>query len=156
MNTTTKICQNDVKQMLIDNAHAYADYLPTTLAHLAGLVGLDKTMMIMEAFGGLDLLIPKTPAGTVYDSLVAVVGKSAAAAIVHAFGGEKLYINRCESLKRQLRDQAFLDNLHKLMATGISQSQAIRQLALAFDFSERYGYEILRRSNDDGGQLWLF
>lgn len=156
MHTTTKIRPDDIKQMLIDNAHTYADYLPTTLAHLAGLVGLDKAMIMMEAFGGLDLLIPKTPTGTVYDSLVAVVGKSSADRIVQVFAGEKLYINRCESIKRKLRDQAFLDNLHRLMATGISQSQAIRQLALAFDFSERYGYEILRRSNDDGGQLWLF
>lgn len=146
----------DIKQIMSQNAQKLEHLMPPTIAQIGALVGLDNAMKMVQYFGGLDINIPLTQAGAVYDDLVYVFGKSNAHKIWQFYKGERIYINRCESLKKLVKEQAFLNELLKLMETGVKRTQAIKQLALVFDFSERHGYEILRRSNDDGGQLWLF
>lgn len=146
----------DTKQLLLTHVGSVADLLPPTLKDFALAIGLEATMVILDRFGGLDVLIPKQPSGTVYEHLVAAIGKTKAAALVAGFGGERFYINRCESLKRLIRDQLFIEQLHTLMETGMNQTQAIKELAILFDISERYGYEILRKVDADRPVVDLF
>lgn len=143
----------DIKQMMTQNAQKLEHLLPPTIAQIGALVGLDNAMKMVQYFGGLDINVPLTPKGAVYDELAFVFGKENAHKIWQFYQGERIYINRCESLKKLVKEQAFLSELLKLMETGISQSQAIRQLALAFDFSERHAYKILQQA--DSLQLTL-
>lgn len=143
----------DIKQIMSQNAQKLEHLMPPTIAQIGALVGLDNAMRAVQYFGGLDINIPLTPKGAVYDDLVYVFGKSNAHKIWQFYQGERIYINRCESLKKLVKEQAFLNELLKLMETGVKKTQAIKQLAIAFDFSERHGYEILRQA--DNRQLSL-
>lgn len=143
----------DIKEIMRQNAKHLEHLMPPTIAQIGALVGLDNAMKMVQYFGGLDINVPLTPKGAVYDDLVYVFGKSNAHKIWQFYQGERIYINRCESLKKLVKEQAFLNELLKLMETGVKKTQAIKQLAIAFDFSERHGYEILRQA--DNRQLSL-
>lgn len=76
--------------------------LPESLQEMAAHIPLDAVLRLAERYGGAVLCIPKqAPEG---GELLAVVGQAAVAALVAAYGGEKLEIPRAERFARAVRD----------------------------------------------------
>lgn len=134
-------------EMMKTHQHRLYQMMPKSIQELVDLIGMDETLRLIEAFGGLDYQIPKSMQANNAKRLLSVIGQVATAKLIQTYGGERVYINRCESLRLELRNQAFFYAVLAKMETGVSQTRAIQEVAPVFDISERYAYDIIKKQS---------
>ncbi|MFZ7016490.1 Mor transcription activator family protein [Klebsiella pneumoniae] len=61
------------------------------------------------------------------------------------FGGFPLYLPRCETALRELRNQRFLAEFDTVRQEGTSSLMAMTLLCPRYGFSDRFGWELLSK-----------
>ncbi|TCS94106.1 hypothetical protein EDC36_12028 [Tepidimonas ignava] len=103
------------------------------LTMLAEYIGDEATEKLRAAFGGCQVKVPKTRAGSWWQRLVETLGERDAADFCEAFGGETVYIPRNageerDAIRRQVRD---------MLAAGMTYLEIARTLTWTVRYTER-------------------
>ncbi|MEN3258639.1 hypothetical protein AAH678_07520 [Sodalis endosymbiont of Spalangia cameroni] len=95
--------------------------LPESVQQIAGLIGFPATEALIRHFGGVPFRIGKGLRGAGERRIALlqdVLTPSQVALLMHHFGGEELYIPRCDKAWRAWRNRCFLAELDRLRAQG--------------------------------------
>jgi len=137
--------------MKLDNPileHAELSSLPATARDMAEVIGLRKTLRLVEALGGTTFPVPKreTKLGELrFNVLADVVGVDAADILVRRYGSTDLYIPRCAEALRRARDTAICREYDRLIQT-MSGNEAVQRLARTHRLSDRRVFDILKNT----------
>ena len=113
--------------------------LPGVVGELAELLGVDKALALVEAYGGVQLYVPQTM--TADHRLVKMIGPEAAGKLSDRYGGELIRsIPRCAAYVRSARDQE--------IRTRYTGGESAMALARAYAVTERQIWRIV--SADSG------
>lgn len=119
------------------------ELLEPLLREFVAHIGLAKTMLIVDRWGGLPIYIAANPdEGT---ELARLVGLEAAVVLGRAYPGSRLPIPKAGAALRAIRDQRICAEHARL---------SIRQLVQAYGLSERRICEILAAGPQDLGALF--
>ncbi|MEQ9889043.1 Mor transcription activator family protein [Pectobacterium zantedeschiae] len=128
-----------------------AGLLPDVVLQIADLIGFPATARLLEKFGGTTFPIGKglrALGAHRAELLRETVGVDNAALLVKKFGGEVLYLPRCDRALRELRNQRFLSEFAALRESGTSGNMAMMQLCPVYGFSDRFAWELVRESKN--------
>ena len=123
--------------------------LPAMAQLIAHLIGLPKTLQLIEAYGGTTFPVSKcsAPLGRIrYEALAEVVGVEAANALTDHFGGDVLAIPKCAAAMRELRDRRLRTQFDRL-TRKMGSTYAATELARSFCLTERQVWRILKQSD---------
>lgn len=144
--------------MKIDNPtleHAELSSLPATARDMAEVIGLRKTLRLVEALGGTTFPVPKreTKLGELrFNVLADVIGVDAADILVRRYGSTDLYIPRCAEALRRARDAVICREYDRLIQT-MSGNEAVQRLARTHRLSDRHIFNILKRMPESTVQV---
>lgn len=119
--------------------------LPDSIAQIVHSIGLAKTIALVDKLGGTTFPISRhqVARGDVrYFVLVDVVGVDAANILTDTYGGESLYIPRCNGLLIALRNHAICEEFEQLTAQQASPA-VVSTLARKHRLSDRWIWRIL-------------
>lgn len=138
-----------------------AELLPESVQKIAELIGYPATVRLLEAFGGTTFPIGKglRALGATRSALLRqTIGDANAALIVKNFGGEVLYLPRCDRALRELRNRRFLNEFEELRDQGSSSLMVMTALCPKYGFSDRFAWGLLaeKKSTQDNHQNSLF
>ncbi|ADP87634.1 Mor transcription activator domain protein [Nitratidesulfovibrio vulgaris RCH1] len=120
--------------------------LPAAAREIAALVGLPKTLQLVERLGGTTFPVPKraTKVGELrYFMLADVVGVEAADLLCRHYGGTNLYVPRCAEALRKARDAEIVATFDRETKEK-SASAVVAELALRYRLSDRRIWLILK------------
>lgn len=120
--------------------------LPESAQLIVTLIGLPKATRLIEELRGTTFPIPKrqTRMGEIrFEMLAEVVGYDAAVVLTRHFGGESLYVPRCVSALRELRNRQLRIDFDS-MSSENSAVYAVSALARRYDLSDRQIWSILK------------
>lgn len=121
--------------------------LPSTMQLVAKLIGMPRTLQLVQALGGTTLPFSKNQsrAGQLrFAALVDVIGQDAAEQLTHHFGGDILYITRCSKVLRQARNQQLIRDFDAMLADGLGANEAVSVLAMRYHLSDRMIWRVLK------------
>lgn len=119
--------------------------LPNSIAQIVHSIGLAKTIALVDKLGGTTFPVSRHQGarGDVrYFVLVDVVGVDAANVLTDVYGGESLYIPRCNGLLIALRNHAICAEFEQLTAQQASPA-VVSTLARKHRLSDRWIWRIL-------------
>lgn len=116
------------------------ELLEPLLQRFVQLIGLPKTMIVVEHCGGAPLYIASDPSPD--GQLARLIGLDAAATLGREFGGDRPAIPKAGAALRALRDRSIRAD---------HATKSIRQLVQAYSLSERRICEILAAEPADVG-----
>lgn len=128
--------------------HVDVDQLPQTVAEISEIVGIDATLRLVEAWGGVRLYVPQQMPED--HLLVSTLGRDEAELLAEHYGGETILIPRCLAALRAVRNTHICNERDK--------GASIALLALRHHLTERQVYAILAAANTsvDDRQQSLF
>ena len=134
------------------------ELLPDIVVDISNLIGYKTTLLLVQELGGIDFAMPTGDMGSASElRLIKAVGTEAPKVLIQAYGGERIYIPRCQAAFNQLRYQEFRIDIGKAVASGEMQKSAIQRLAPQYGFTERWAYTVLSEENKRAdAQLSLF
>lgn len=109
------------------------DQLPPAAAEIAELVGVEPTLRLIEAWGGVRLYVPQQMPED--HLLVSTLGRAEADALAERYGGETLNVPRCLHAMRAVRN----GHIRRDRSAGVSPAL----LALRYGLTERQVYAIV-------------
>lgn len=127
-----------------------AGLLPDVVLQIANLIGFPATVSLIEKFGGSTFPIGKglhALGAHRAELLRQTIGAENAALLARSFGGDVLYLPRCDRALRELRNQRFLAEFATLRNAGTSGLLAMTHLCPKYGFSDRFAWELIRKSN---------
>ena len=112
--------------------------LPETVRDIADVIGIEGACTLVDAFGGGEVHFPsrKNPEAPVFQELVDVIGEDAARLLLQRYEGEPVYIARCASFWREVRNMNIVAEYDKLTAS-MSGRKATLLLVRLFGVSNR-------------------
>lgn len=134
------------------------DLLPPIVLELIDLIGYRDTTILIGKLGGISFPIgvsARKRGNRRADVLIDIIGAKAAALIEQRFGGEVLYIPRCESALREWRNRSFVAQYQQHIAAGESGRFALMALCPQFGLSDRQAQKILAQSTEVKQQMDL-
>ncbi|WP_047248203.1 Mor transcription activator family protein [Chromobacterium subtsugae] len=129
------------------NATAHFPALPATMQLVAQLIGMPRTLQLVQALGGTTLPFSKNQsrAGQLrFAALADVIGQDAAELLTRHFGGDILYIPRCSQALRQARNQQLIRDFDALLIDGLGANEAVGLLAMRYRLSDRMIWRVLK------------
>lgn len=124
------------------------DLFPPIFIEIVECIGLDNTLLVVNSFGGLDFPLPRgfndCKRG---QKLIDCLGHDVAMRFMGVFGGERLYIPRCDDALRVVRNRNFCKVIDDAMHAGQGKKDAVQSYAYEFGFSERNAYKVLKKYN---------
>lgn len=123
-----------------------AHVLPENAQLLVRLIGVQKTLQLVERYGGQTFPISKnkTFAGNIrYQAIAEEVGIPAADILTKHFGGESLYIPNCKDAIRETRNRMIRAEFDK-HSNEIGVNATVANLATSFGLSDRMIWRILK------------
>ncbi|MCB6182334.1 DNA transposition protein [Leeia sp. TBRC 13508] len=123
-----------------------AHVLPENAQLLVRLIGVQKTLLLVERYGGQTFPISKnkTFAGNIrYQAIAEEVGILAADILTKHFGGEALYIPNCKDAIRETRNRMIRTEFDK-HSNEIGVNATVANLATSFGLSDRMIWRILK------------
>lgn len=126
-----------------------AGLLPEVVLQIADLIGFPATARLLDKFGGTTFPVGKglrALGAHRAELLRETVGDSNAALLIKNFGGEVLYLPRCDRALRELRNQRFLTEFAALRDSGTSSLMVMTQLCPKFGFSDRFAWRLVREN----------
>lgn len=117
------------------------DELPEMGREFVRMIGLPRSIELFRALGGVDFPAPRgennNRLGAIrFDMLAEVVGVDAAKVIIKEYGGEKLYIPKCQNALIAVRNRRIVREFDK--------GASVFELALKFRLSDRQIEKILK------------
>ncbi|MCR9031275.1 hypothetical protein NXA99_22280 [Citrobacter amalonaticus] len=125
--------------------------LPEPVLRIAELIGFPATAELLKALGGATFPIGKglRALGVHRVRLLQnAIGEENTRILMNNFGGESLYLPRCDSALRQLRNQAFLHEFDSLRDQGVSSLLAMTELCPKYGFSDRFAWGLLAQQKE--------
>lgn len=118
-------------------------YLPETVKEIVGVIGLPATEKLIKAFGGFSFQFSN---GKVYfDKLKEVLGQDDAVKLQAYMGACEVYLPRCETALRMLRNQQiYADYCQLTEQGGLSGRLAIMQICPKYSVCDRVAWEAVR------------
>lgn len=127
------------------------DDLPESAQNLVRLIGLPKTVRLIEHLGGTTFPVSKgkTRLGQLrFEVLSEAIGVDAADILTREYGGEMLYIPNCAAAIRAVRNRAIHAEFDSLVSSAskpvYSSNEAVFKIAVAYRLSDRRVWEILK------------
>jgi len=108
--------------------------LPELFKELRSELPFSDLMNLVEKFGGTRVYIPRRP--TKDSAVASVLAPQSFQALCRQRGGDQILIPRAAALRRAIRDQAVL--------AALRQGKTYREVALAFDMTQRNVYRIAK------------
>ncbi|HHL0433577.1 Mor transcription activator family protein [Klebsiella quasipneumoniae subsp. similipneumoniae] len=130
------------------NLQQVTELLPPVVIQIADLIGFPATERLLSAFGGTTFPIGKglRALGAQRAALLRdTIGDHNAQLLFKNFGGFPLYLPRCETALRELRNQRFLAEFDSVRQEGTSSLMAMTLLCPRYGFSDRFGWELLSK-----------
>ncbi|OOH92186.1 mor transcription activator family protein [Pasteurellaceae bacterium 15-036681] len=123
-----------------------ADYLPPIVLEIVDIIGFRETEKLIRKLGGAPI---RFSCGAFYFPKVAdAVGVDNAKELRYYFGGkESVYIPRCETALRMLRNQRFKSEFDSLREKGMSGRMIMVELCPKFGISDRQGWDVIHSFN---------
>lgn len=119
--------------------------LPETVRQMADVIGIRATQDLVAALGGARFKFGKGREDTARLRLLfSAIGEAKTYELLKVFGGEELYIPRCDAALRGLRNEQFRNDFIRLKEKGMSGMMAMTELCPRYGISDRTGYTILR------------
>lgn len=143
------------------NLEQVTNLLPQPVTQIADLIGFPATEQLLAAFGGTTFPIGKglralgaTRAALLRDT----IGDEKAQLLIKTFGGEVLYLPRCDRALRELRNRRFLTEFAEVRQQGQSSLMAMTLLCPKYGFSDRFGWQLLalNKTKIESKQVNLF
>ncbi|MBG6248159.1 MULTISPECIES: Mor transcription activator family protein [Symbiopectobacterium] len=128
-----------------------AGLLPDVVLQIADLIGFSATAQLLNKFGGTTFPIGKgmkALGAQRAELLRETIGKDKAALLVKNFGGEILYLPRCDRALRALRNERFLSEFAALRDGGSSGLMAMTVLCPKYGFSDQFAWELVWESKN--------
>lgn len=122
------------------------ELLPESIQTIAKLIGMARTIKLVEQLGGTTFPISKnqTRQGEIrFELLAEVIGVVAADVLTKHFGGEMVYIPSCADALRRLRNIDIITRFD-LLSTELGANQAVQTLAREYHLSDRRIWKILK------------
>lgn len=125
--------------------------LPALVKDIAQFIGYEKTFLLVQKMGGIHFAVPRgeSISGVAKSEreqrLIDLLGDKSAQEFMRIYGGAKLYIPRCESVLRELRNQKFIDVVLATVSENCSITQAVEKYAYEFGMSDRWAWTLLRK-----------
>lgn len=143
------------------NLEQVTELLPSAVIQIADLIGFPATEQLLSAFGGTTFPIGKglRAMGASRAALLRdTVGDEKTQLLIKNFGGEVLYLPRCDRALRELRNRRFLAEFAEVREQGSSSLMAMTFLCPKYGFSDRFGWQLLsqHRQNTSINQQELF
>lgn len=123
-----------------------ADCLPESVQSIADVIGLADTEKLVRAIGGTRFKFGKGKQETARLKLLRqTIGDAQTEKLLSVFGGDVLYIPRCQLALQKLRNQRFRADFAALTDDGkTSKAMALMQLCPQYGISQRTADAILR------------
>ncbi|WP_405424355.1 Mor transcription activator family protein [Pantoea stewartii] len=120
--------------------------LPDSVITIAELIGFPATVELLKVLGGTTFPVGKglraMGAGRA-KLLKETIGEDNARLMTAHFGGEVLYLPRCDRALRELRNRAFLGEFESLKDSGISTPKIMTQLCPKYGFTDRFAWQLI-------------
>ena len=127
---------------MVENLEDVAELLPETVQQMVDLVGFPAVEKIITNFGGATFRF--TDGVHYFPKLKALIGLESAVKLREAFRGEWVYIPRCETALRVLRNYRFKADFDCLTQhLNKSGRMAMLELCHKYQLSDRSGWEIV-------------
>lgn len=127
---------------MVANLEDVAELLPETVQQMVDLVGFPTVEKIITNFGGATFRF--TDGVHYFPKLKALIGLESAVKLREAFRGEWVYIPRCETALRVLRNYRFKADFDCLTQhLNKSGRMAMLELCPKYQLSDRSGWEIV-------------
>lgn len=133
------------------------DYLPESIQEIVGVIGLTDTEKLVKAVGGTRFKFGKGKQETARLKLLQqTIGETQTEKLLAVFGGDVMYIPRCQPALQKLRNQRFRAAFDDLIANGTSKAMALLQLCPEYGISQRTADSILKERETTVSQGQLF
>ena len=130
--------------------------LPESVQQIAELIGYPATARLLDKLGGTTFPIGKglRALGAARATLLReTIGDENAQLLVKHFGGEVLYLPRCDRALRELRNRSILAEFSELRALGVSSLMVMTQLCPKYGFSDRFAWGLLAERKTSNNEL---
>lgn len=124
-------------------------YLPASAHEIACVIGYDRMLDLLDAFGGRTIAVSKglCEQGREQQRKIAnVIGEDAAARFGHAFGGDVVSFPLCARAKAKIKDRRVRAEFDEMVRT-MSATQAINELAERHQLASRSIWRITKRAD---------
>lgn len=120
--------------------------LPESVLQIADIIGLSATEKLVRAIGGTRFKFGKGRHDTARLKILQhTIGKEKTEQLLAVFGGDTLYIPRCQIALQRLRNQRFRADFAALTNDGeTSKAMALLQLCPQYGISNRTADKILQ------------
>lgn len=120
-----------------------AEYLPEIVLEMVDLVGFVDVEKIINQFGGTTFRF--TDGSVYFPRLKELIGLESAGKLRHYFNAEEVYIPRCETALRLLRNERLVADFD-FITQGEKKSgrAAMLELCPKYQLSDRQAWEIVR------------
>lgn len=123
--------------------------LPEAVLDMIDVIGFEAAEKLVKSLGGVTFFIGKGVQNTPrLKMLEAVIGVDATLALIEVFGGDSVYIPRCDAALRHLRNQRLISDVNEAVANGTSISMALLELCPKYGISDRLAWDILNAKKD--------
>lgn len=142
---------------MVANLEDVAELLPETVQQMVDLVGFPTVEKIITNFGGATFRF--TDGVHYFPKLKALIGLESAVKLREVFRGEWVYIPRCETALRVLRNYRFKADFDCLTQhLNKSGRMAMLELCPKYQLSDRSGWEIVAqvRNPKESSNFTLF
>lgn len=126
--------------------------LPDSVRQIADLIGYPATEKLLQTFGGTTFPVGKgmrAMGATRAELLRQTVGDDNALLLAKNFGGEVLYLPRCDRALRELRNRAFITEFESMRCGGVSSLRVMTELCPKYGFSDRFAWGLLAQSKQN-------
>ncbi len=115
--------------------------LPATAELLIRLLGQPAALRMMDAntYGGRAFDVPKKEGSQTYAALVDLVGADGTAKLCKQFGGDSLYVPRCDMID--------LDRRNREIVTKYNAGTSVWNLSSEYVLSDRQIWNILKKTD---------
>ncbi|WP_449543628.1 Mor transcription activator family protein [Enterobacter ludwigii] len=143
------------------NIREVESLLPPVVRDILALIGFPATIKLLEVLGGTTFTIGKglkESGCSRMELLASTIGQDNATRMSQHFGGDVLYIPRCERAIKELRNRKLVADVAKLRSEGKSMPWIMTELCPQYGISDRLAYLIIERTRrcDAGSQGALF
>ncbi|MRN38953.1 mor transcription activator family protein [Neisseria sp. N95_16] len=132
--------------------------LPETMVQIVDTIGVKAALDLVKAIGGARFKFGKGKNDTPrLNMLFTAIGEEKTYELLRVFGGEELYVPRCEEALRELRNEQFRSEFFDLTERqGVSRLMAMSALCPRYQISDRTGYNIVGSRTQAADQQHLF
>ncbi len=127
------------------NLQAAQHLLPESMTDIIEVIGFAAAVDLVKALGGRTFAVGRGIEKTARLTMLQdAIGEDAAARLMEIYGGEDLYIPKCETALYHLRNEKFRQEVLELVEAGDSKTMAILKLCGKYNISDRRAWEILK------------